>query len=120
MKHFAMAGLALAGCALAAILPALAAGKPKQEVWNLTGETINVLQFAPAGTDKFGPNQTLNDDNHAVEHDERLPLKDVKAGTYDVRFTDETGRTCLIRNIEVKAQGRVDLMQPTESDCKKP
>jgi hypothetical protein len=37
----------------------------------------------------------------AVDADERLTLKDVVPGRYDVKVTDKKGRTCLVRNVEV-------------------
>ncbi len=82
-----------------------AAKKAKMKFWNLTGVDITELQLAPAGSDKFGDNQTKNDDNNQAEADERLPLTDVTAGVYDVRLKDKDGRACLIKNVDVKDTG---------------
>jgi hypothetical protein len=92
-----LAGLATAGAAQAAA---------KMQFWNLTSNEIDELYLAPAGTDKWGPNQCLNDDDKSVEADERLALKDVAPGQYDVKFHDVKGRSCLLRNVTVKTGGK--------------
>jgi hypothetical protein len=79
--------------------------KSKMKFWNLTGEDLTDVFLAPEGSDKFGDNQTKNDDNNQAEADERLPLTDVKAGVYNVKIKDKNGRTCLVKGIEVKDTG---------------
>jgi hypothetical protein len=71
--------------------------------WNLTGATITRLELAPAGTQAWSANQTANDPDGAVDADERLKLSGIQPGRYDVRLTDKTGRTCMVRNVEVVA-----------------
>jgi hypothetical protein len=71
--------------------------------WNLTTMTITELYLAPAGTDKWGPNQCENDPDKSVEHDERLTIKGVEAGRYDVKLGDKKGRVCFVQNVEVKS-----------------
>ena len=70
--------------------------------WNLTLYTLTSLQFSPAGQDKWGPNQCLNDDDKTVDHDERLRITGLAAGRYDAKLTDKVGRTCVIKDVEVK------------------
>lgn len=103
---------ALVVLALALAAPALAddddkkgAPKSKMKFWNLTGEELVEVSLAPAGTGKFGENQTKNDDNNSIENDERLPLTSVTAGNYDVRIKDKAGKTCIVKNVEVKEGG---------------
>lgn len=79
--------------------------KSKMKFWNLTGEDIVELYMAPAGTDKFGPNQTENEDEKVAERDERLELEGITAGAYDVKIKDKAGRSCLVKNVEVRDQG---------------
>ncbi len=88
---------------LCAATPCLAAGPLR--FWNLTSVTITRLQLAPAGTQAWGANQTANDPDGAVDADERLKLSGVQPGRYDVRLTDKSGRTCLVRNVNVAADG---------------
>ena len=74
--------------------------------WNTTSVQIDELYLAPAGTDKWGPNQTLNEDDKSVEVDERMKLTGVEPGRYDVKLVDARGRTCVVRNVEVKGGGK--------------
>lgn len=123
MRTVMIAGLAL----LTSFVAAFAdddddkkAKKAKMKFWNLTGVDLTELSLAPAGTDKFGENQTKNDDNGLAENDERLPLSNVTAGKYDVRIKDKSGRTCLIKNVEVKDSGPYSFSLETDQlkDCK--
>ena len=50
-------------------------------LWNLTTSTISSFQLSPAGKDAWGPNQTLNDRDKEVDHDERLRITRRGAGT---------------------------------------
>jgi hypothetical protein len=98
MKRYMFALLALAALSTHAI----AEGRPTR-FWNLTRHTISELHLAPAGTTNFGPNQCKNDKDGTVDPDERLRITGVASGTYDVRLKDVSGRTCMVRNLEVKA-----------------
>ena len=78
--------------------------------------------MAPAGTTDWGPNQCLNDaEDKTVEADEKLPLKGVDAGLYDVKLTDVTGRSCLVKNVTVRATGKYafSIAEKDLTDCKK-
>ena len=79
--------------------------KSTMKFWNLTGEDLTELYLAPENTNKFGENQTKNDDNNQAEADERLPLTDVIAGVYDVKIKDANGRTCLVKGVELRDTG---------------
>ncbi len=78
------------------------------------------LHLAPAGTDKFSDNQTKNDDNNVAETDERLPLTGIAAGKYDVKLKDKNGRSCLVKNVEVKDSGPYSFSLEADqlTDCK--
>lgn len=71
--------------------------------WNLTTTTITELHLAPAGTDKWGPNQCENDPDKSVDSDERLTITGVEPGRYDIKLADKAGRACFVRDIEVKS-----------------
>jgi hypothetical protein len=71
--------------------------------WNLTGFTIKELHLAPTGTTDWGPDQCKNDPDGAVDPDERLTLKNVAPGYYDVKLIDKQERSCVVRNVEVQA-----------------
>ena len=62
--------------------------------WNLTSETISGFQLSPAGKTEWGPNQTLNDKDKEVDHDERLRITGVEPGRYDAKVSYPTARQC--------------------------
>ena len=100
--------------AVLAVLPAGAWAKDTQ-FWNLTANTITSLQLSPAGQNQWGREQTDNDRDHTVDHDERLKITDAPAGAYDIKFTDKSGRTCVVSNVQVK-QGAIFTVE--EKDLK--
>lgn len=83
------------------LIPAGASAKDTQ-FWNLTVNTITSLQLSPPGKNEWGRNQTDNDRDRTVDHDERLKITDTAAGTYDVKFVDQSGRTCIVPNVEIR------------------
>lgn len=119
--------LMLCSLALALAAPAFAddddkkgGSKSKMKFWNLTGEDLVEVSLAPAGSGKFGEDQTANDDNNAIENDERLPLTNVTAGKYDVRIKDKAGKTCIIKDVDVKDSGPYSFSIEADqlTDCK--
>ena len=90
----------LAAFALA-FVPAGASAKDTR-FWNLTANTITSLQLSPPGKNEWGRNQADNDRDRTVDHDERLKITDTEAGTYDVKFVDKSGRTCVVPSVQVK------------------
>ncbi|HEY0202850.1 MAG TPA: hypothetical protein VGC15_01700 [Acetobacteraceae bacterium] len=114
-----MRRIALALTLLTLAGPARAA-EQRLSFWNLTSDTVTNLVMAPAGTDKFGPNQCANDRDGTVDHDERLRLTGIQPGRYDVRLTQKRGRVCTIRGVEVKGEGRYAFSLADEDlkDCK--
>ena len=83
--------------------------------WNLTTVTITELYLAPAGTEKWGSNQCLNDPDKSVDPDERLTITGVEPGRYDARLVDKKGRVCVVRNVEVRS-GRPYAFSLSDND----
>jgi hypothetical protein len=81
--------------------------------WNLTASTVKSLELAPAGTSAFGPNQTTNDPDGAVDHDERLKVTGVKSGAYDARLKLADGRMCMAKGVQIEA-GKVFTIEDKE------
>jgi hypothetical protein len=79
-----------------------AADNTATRFWNLTGTTITHLYMAPAGTTKWGADQCKNDRDGSVDFDERLRITDISSGHYDVKFSDKAGRSCIVKDVEVK------------------
>jgi hypothetical protein len=93
MIQWALAAVALL-LASAAELPARGKGI---RFWNLTSATISSFQLSPAGKGAWGPNQTLNDKDKEVDHDERLRITSVEPGRYDAKVGYRNSRQCFLR-----------------------
>ena len=100
------------------LVPAIAYAKDTR-FWNLTANTITSLQLSPAGKNEWGKNQTDNDNDHTVDHDERLKITDAPAGVYDVKFTDKTGRNCVVPNVEIKTGAVFSIEEKALKGCSK-
>lgn len=109
--------MALIACALA-FIPVGAAAKDTQ-FWNLTANTITSLQLSPPGKNEWGRDQTDNDRDRTVDHDERLKITDTAAGIYDVKFVDRSGRTCIVPNVQVKAGAIFTIEEKELKGCAK-
>jgi hypothetical protein len=86
-------------------------------LWNLTTETISGFALAPAGTTDWGPNQTLNDKDKEVDHDERLRITGVAPGRYDAKVSYRDSRQCLVRGIEINADAVFSIADKDLTDC---
>ncbi len=98
---------------VAAIFIAGPAAAKDTRFWNLTSSTVKSLELAPAGTSAFGPNQTTNDPDGAVDHDERLKVTGVKTGPYDARLKLADGRACMAKGVNIEA-GKVFTIEDKE------
>ena len=105
---------------LAIVLPGelLAQGKGIR-LWNLTSTTISGFELSPAGKNIWGPNQTLNDKDKEVDHDERLRITGVEPGHYDARVSYRDARQCFVRDIEIKADAVFSISDKDLKDCNK-
>ena len=101
---------------IAALLPISASAKDTR-FWNLTANTITAVQLSPAGRNDWGRNQADNDKDGTVDHDERLKITDTPPGLYDVKFSDKSGRTCVVPNIEVKQGSVFSIEEKNLKDC---
>lgn len=87
--------------------------------WNLATATVSGLQLSPAGNDSWGPNQTLNDKDREVDHDERLRITGVEPGHYDAKVSYRDKRQCVVRDIEIKADAVFSIADKDLTDCSK-
>jgi hypothetical protein len=83
-------------------------------LWNLTTATISGFQLSPAGKNEWGPNQTLNDKDKEVDHDERLRITGVEPGRYDARVSYAGSKQCFVRDIEIKADAVFSIADKDE------
>jgi len=98
---------------VAAILLAQPAAAKDTRFWNLTSSTVKSLELAPTGTSAFGANQTANDPDGDVDHDERLKVTGVKSGAYDARLKLADGRICTAKGVQIEA-GKVFAIEDKE------
>ena len=110
----------IAICTFLLVLPgsAMAQGKGIR-FWNLTTSTISNFQLSPAGKDNWSPNQTLNDKDKEVDHDERLRITGVEPGRYDAKVGYRDSRQCFVRDIEIKADAVFSISDKDLKDCNK-
>jgi hypothetical protein len=102
------------------LLPGSAVAQGKGiRFWNLTTATISGFQLSPAGKDNWGPNQTLNDKDKEVDHDERLRITGVEPGRYDAKVGYRDSRLCFVRDIEIKADAVFSIADKDLKDCNK-
>jgi hypothetical protein len=85
--------------------------------WNLTAHTVKQLHLSPAGKEDWGPNQCRNDRDGEVDHDERLRITGIAPGRYDVKLADVRGRTCIVRNVEIKAGAVFAIEEKQLTNC---
>jgi hypothetical protein len=88
-------------------------------LWNLTTSRMTGFQLSPAGKDAWGPNQTLNDRDKEVDHDERLRITGVEPGRYDAKVSYPDSRQCLVKGIEIKADAVFSIADKDLKDCNK-
>jgi len=88
-------------------------------LWNLTTSTISGFQLSPSGMNAWGPNQTLNDKDKEVDHDERLRITGVEPGRYDAKVSYRGSRQCFVRDIDIKADAVFSIADKDLKDCSK-
>src|ERR1700743_3273814 len=87
--------------------------------WNLTAATISGFELSPAGKNEWGPNQTLNDKDKEVDHDERLRITGVEPGRYDATVSYSDNRQCVVPDIEIRADAVFSIADKDLKDCNK-
>jgi hypothetical protein len=88
-------------------------------LWNLTTATISEFQLSPPGKNDWGANQTLNDKDKEVDHDERLRITGVEPGRYDAKVGYRGSKHCFVRGIEIKADAVFSIADKDLKDCNK-
>ena len=111
--------LMAAGVLLIAMPGELLAQGKGIRLWNLTTATISGFQLSPAGKNAWGPNQTLNDRDKEVDHDERLRITGVEPGRYDAKVSYSGARQCFVRDIEIKAEAVFSIADKDLRECNK-
>jgi hypothetical protein len=109
------------GAAMALVLT-LSAGQAAERrgmrFWNLTLYTLTSLQFSPPGRNAWGNDQCENDDDKTVDHNERLRIIGLSPGRYDAKLTDRVGRTCVVKDVDVR-DGIFTIEEKQLTNCEK-
>ena len=108
--------LSLVAALSCAGLPAAAADR--FFLYNMTtSTTFTGVYLAPAGSDRWGRNQALNDKDKTVDPSERLSIKDVERGRFDAKLIDQKGRTCIRHDIDLSKDTTFDIRDADLVDC---
>jgi hypothetical protein len=107
------------GALLSASANEVAAQGKGIRLWNLTTATISEFQLSAPGKNDWGPNQTLNDKDKEVDHDERLRITGVEPGRYDAKVGYRGAKQCFVRGIEIKADAVFSIADKDLKDCNK-
>ena len=115
MLRVLLAGVVL----LAATGQLFAQAKPPKGIrmWNLTSATITGFQLSPSGKNAWGPNQTLNDKDKEVDHDERVLIKGIGPGRYDAKVDLRGTKQCFVYDLEIKADAVFSIADGDLQDC---
>lgn len=116
MTRWCLALIVMVACAGGAAAQSKSKGI---RLWNLTTETISGFQLSPAGKTDWGPNQTLNDKDKEVDHDERLRIIGVEPGRYDAKVSYPSSRQCIVRDLEIRADAVFSIADKDLKDCTK-
>src|SRR6201990_2900900 len=112
------APLVLAVVLLAAPNQLMAQGKGIR-LWNLTTATMTGFELSPTGKSDWGPNQTLNDKDKTVDHDERLRITGGTPGPYEAKVRYAEAEQCFVRDIEIKADAVFSIADKDLKACNK-
>jgi hypothetical protein len=87
--------------------------------WNLTANTVKEFYLSPPGKNEWGANHCASDKDGEVDHRERLSIAGVQAGRYDAKLVDVKGRSCIVRNIEIKDASVFAIEEKQLKNCTK-
>ncbi len=95
-----------------------AAAADKFFVYNLTtASDFKGVYLAPAGTKSWGANQALNDDDKVLNRSERLALKGIHRGKFDVRLVDQKGQTCIKPDVDLTKELTFEVHDADLTNC---
>jgi hypothetical protein len=119
MRAFHAASLAL----FAGFLGQPAAAAERFFAYNMTTSDIFTgVYAAPAGSTKWGPNQALNDKDHALDPSERLRIDGLEPGRYDFRIVwkDKAGHAheCVKHDVALGADKSFDVRDDDLAACR--
>ena len=88
--------------------------------FNDTTSTVFTGVFlAPAGTTVWGPDEALNDKDKVWDPGERLAIKSISRGRFDLKVIDRSGRVCVKRGLDLTHDLTFDIRDQDLADCEK-
>ncbi len=87
--------------------------------FNETASTVFTgVYLAPEGTTAWGPNQALNDKDKVWDTGERLAVKSVSRGKFDVKVVDRSGHVCVKHGVDLTQDTTFDIRDEDLRNCK--
>jgi hypothetical protein len=88
---------------------------------NTTSTVFTGVFLAPEGTVKWGPNEALNDKDKDKIWDagERLVIKNISRGKFDLKVVDRSGRTCIKHGLDLTKDLTFEIRDKDLTICKK-
>jgi hypothetical protein len=87
--------------------------------FNETTSTVFIgVYLAPEGSTAWGRNEALNDKDRIWDAGERLAIKDVTRGKFDLKLVDRSGRVCVKHGLDLTKDTTFDVRDQDIRDCK--
>jgi hypothetical protein len=84
-----------------------------------TATQFTGVYLAPEGTTAWGPNEALNDKDKVWDAGERLAIKNVSRGKFDLKVVDRSGRTCVKHGLDLTRDLTFDVRDQDLFNCGK-
>lgn len=95
-----------------------ASAEEKFFAYNLTtNKVFTGVYLAPAGSTQWSANQALNDKDKALDPSERLLIKGVTHGKFDLKLVDKKNITCIRRNVDLSKDSTFDIRDTDLTNC---
>ena len=85
---------------------------------NTTSTAFTGVYLAPRGATDWGPNQALNDKDKIWDFGERLTIRSMSRGIFDLKLIDRSGRICVKHGIDLTRDTTFDIRDDDLRDCK--
>jgi hypothetical protein len=103
---------------LGSLIPFSAVAADRFFGFNETTATVFTgVYLAPEGSDAWGPNEVLNDKDKVWDAGERLPIKGVSRGRFDLKIVDRAGRVCIKHGLDLTRDLTFDVRDGDLVDC---
>ncbi len=84
-----------------------------------TSTAFTGVYLAPEGTMKWGPNEALNDKDRVWDFGERLAIKNISRGRFDLKVVDRSGRACIKHGLDLTKDLTFDVRDEDLARCKR-